>query len=180
MTRIWRTALKRFVWILPTLAVGLAASRWMPIAAPATLLLLCYLPGQLVVRLTKLGEDWDIAGRALLSIAFSLAVTPVLLNPVWHVTNNPWALLAYVWVLLQTSWWLSRRSARARPSGQDRPVPELRLFDHRSTKLLCAALAGLVAFATIGPYWPTELKGYPVPALIHDFIKHHAVLFSLG
>ncbi|MBU0638856.1 MAG: hypothetical protein KKB50_08325, partial [Planctomycetes bacterium] len=166
--------LRRFEWLLPTLLAALAATHFAPLATPATLLLLCYLPGRFVVAGFGLGANWDAAGRLMLALATSLAITPVVLNPIWHFTNAAWPLLGCVWLLLTVACWLSRALGKA-PTAPN----ELRLFGQTRTKVIFAVIAALVAFAVIGTYWPTELRGYPVPALIHDFIKHHALLFSL-
>ncbi len=164
--------------LLPTLLALLAACRWGPVAVPAMLVLLCYVPGRLLIRAARLEGDWDAAGRTVVAVAASLALTPFALNPIWHISNNPWLLLAWAWGLSQAIWWFMR-PGDSRIAMDEVRAPPRRLFDHRSTKLLCAALAALVVLATIGTYWPTELRGHPVPSLIHDFIKHHAVLWSL-
>lgn len=171
------TKLRRYEWLLPTLLAGLVAIRVDPLTTPAGLLLLCYLPGRLIVRGCGLADRWDVAGRVVLAVAISLAVTPVVLNPVWHYTNGVWPLLGVVWLLLTLAYaWIEIK----RPvNGQCLASPQQRLFDRTATKVVAVIVGVLVAVATIGPYWPTELRGYPMPALIHDFIKHHGVLFSL-
>lgn len=141
--------------------------------------LLWYFPGRIAVRAGRLAEGWDAAGRFVLCVAASLAIAPVVLNPLWHVSNNPWFLLAAIWVLVTAGVWLAERRGPDEIAETSHAAPPLRLFDRRSTRVAAAAIVALVAFATIGPYWPTELRGYPVPSLIHDFVKHHAVLFSL-
>ncbi|MFQ5806508.1 MAG: hypothetical protein ACE5I3_08665 [Phycisphaerae bacterium] len=192
MTREAANTLRRFEWLLPTLLAALAATRLTPLVAPATLVLLCWLPGRYVIAGFGLAGNWDAAGRFVLAVAASLAITPVLLNPVWHFTNTPWPLLAYIWLLLTVGYWLSRLGSgaagfsprgwprRLKPAAREAVLSDaLHLFDRTRTKIVIAGVAALVAFAAIGTYWPTELRGYPVPALIHDFIKHHGVLFSL-
>jgi hypothetical protein len=173
--------LRRCEWLLPTLLAGVIAVRVDPLTTLAGLLLLCYLPGHLIVQGFRLADQWDAAGRFVLAVAASLAVTPVLLNPVWHLTNAPVLLLGCVWLLITAGYWLVRwRGGAAGEQGRtEAAASELRLFEHRRSRAVMLAIAALVAFATIGTYWPTELRGYPVPALIHDFIKHHGVLFSL-
>jgi hypothetical protein len=172
--------LHRLEWLVPTLLAALAATRLAPLAAAAALVLLCYLPGRYVVAGFRIGTGWDAPGRFVLTLATSLAVSPVLLNSIWHVTNRPWPLLGYLWVLLTVGAWLARwASGAARRDQLPAPAFELTLFSHTRTKIVLALVAALVTFAAIGTYWPTELRGYPMPAVIHDFIKHHAVLFSL-
>src|SRR5262249_21367594 len=46
-------------------------------------------------------------------------------------------------------------------------------------RALLMAAATIVVFATVGAYWPTQGAHGLSPAIIHDFIKHHAVLLSL-
>ena len=170
---------RQYASVLATVLTALAATRFAPIATPALMLLLCYFPGRIVVRAAELAPGWDAAGRCVLSVAISLAVAPVMLNLIWHFTNNPWVLLVTIWVLLHIGLWVAGRRKPNRTDLGAQQDKALCLFDHKSTKVVAAALTALVAFATIGPYWPTEVQGYPVPALIHDFVKHHAVLFSL-
>ncbi len=169
--------LRRYAWALPTVLAALVALRVEPLTTLAGLVLLCYLPGRLVARWTGLAGHWDAAGRSLLAVAFSLVVLPVVLNPLWHLTNARWPLLAAVWALLTLGELVEMGLARRRLWPE--PDARLAMFARRRTRVAGGLIAALVILATIGPYWPTELRGYPMPALIHDFIKHHAVLFSL-
>ncbi len=165
--------------LVPSALAALAATRYGPMAVPAMLLLFGWLPGRIVVRAAGLAGGWDGAGRFVLAVAGSLAVAPVALNVLWHVTNNGWALLAGCWLLAVAG---NALAARRGSDGDGTPSDEAfprRLFDRTSTRVVAGLLCALVAFATIGTYWPTELWGYPVPALLHDFVKHHAVLFSM-
>ena len=160
--------------LLSTVLVAAAATGYAPLVTPVTLILLCYLPGRLVVAGFRLAEGWDAAGRGMLAVAVSLVVTPVVLNPLWHYTNQRWPLLIYIWLCLVPAAF----GAHCLRFGTA-PLGELRLFDRTRSKIIFGVVAGLVALVAISTYWPTELHGYPVPALIHDFVKHHAVLFSL-
>jgi len=173
------TSSRSYGWLLPTLLAALAATRYAPLATPATLVLLCYLPGRYLASGFGIAAGWSAAGRFVLAVASSLAIMPVLLNPLWHLTNDGWWLLAAVWLLLTIAGPLYQGCSLRRSSANADPTPERALFTHTRAKIVFAALAALVAFAAIGTYWPTELHGHPTPALIHDFIKHHAVLFSL-
>lgn len=172
--------LRRCEWLWPALLAGVAALRIDPLTTIALLLLLCYLPGRLLSAGIGPAASWDGAGRFVLAVATSLAVAPVLLNPIWHLTNNGWVLLAYVWLLLTAGALLrARLAARTRVDDSKSDNRRLRLFESTTARVIAVLVVALVAFGTIGPYWPTELRGYPVPSLIHDFIKHHGILFSL-
>ena len=180
---------RRFECLLPTILAAGVATGVEPLVTIAGLLLLCYVPGRLIVVGCQLAREWDAAGRALLSIVMSLAVTPLLINPIWHDTNQRWPLLGFCWLLFTVGYWLAEWARRdfsfrateatANIDVSSAPTAKLRLVDQTRTKVVLAIVAALVAVVTIGTYWPTELRGYPVPCLIHDFIKHHGVLFSM-
>ena len=182
---------------MPTVLAALAATRFAPLSAPAAYVLLCYLPGRLVVTGFGLGSGWDASGRVLLSGAMSLAVMPVLLNPVWHVTNSALWLLLFTWGVLTVGYVVVATFGRAgtraatgragtraatgragRGGAMDGAAQEP-LFSHRRTGILAGVIVVLIVFAAVGTYWPTEPRGYPVPAWIHDFAKHHAIFLSL-
>ena len=167
----------RWQWLWPTLLAGMVALRIEPFATIAGAGLLYVLPGWLIARWMGLAQEWDCAGRALLALALSIVVVPVVLNPIWHLTNARVPLLVDVWALLTLAYIADFRGwgRGRRPPGET----VRRMFDDRATRRVAVVVGTLMVLATIGPYWPTELRGYPVPCLIHDFIKHHAVLFSL-
>ena len=160
----------------PLLAAAVVWMRIEPLTTLAGLILLTYLPGRILMEITDVGRQWDRMGKIVLSIAISLGVTPVFLNPIWHATNAAVPLLGGITLCACAAgiFALSRRTPD--PSVQ-RQI--LRCFDQRRSKFVFWGCVVLIALAVIGPYWPTELRGFPMPSLIHDFIKHHAVLFSM-
>ncbi len=134
--------------------------------------MLVWIPGQILLRLSGVGEGWTAGPRAMLGLALATATMPVVLNPLWHLTNHgPTLILATAAGLAVAQ----EFSFALRTSGRE----ALRLFQSPLEWLLLAALLGLVVFATIGTYWPGTVGAGPVPSQIHDYIKHHAVLFSL-
>lgn len=168
-TRCLRAALP------PLLAAAIVWLRFEPCSTAAGLILLAYLPGRIVQRACGIGRQWDRAGQAILSVALSLGLMPVILNPIWHLGNQGPYLLAFITILICAAAIIVALLESPRRTGDG----DFRCFDGRPAKIVFLGCALVVAFATIGPYWPTELHGYPLPSLIHDFIKHHAVLFSL-
>ncbi|MFQ6048133.1 MAG: hypothetical protein ACE5K7_02085 [Phycisphaerae bacterium] len=108
----------------------------------------------------------------MLATALSLALAPVALNGLWHLTHQRWLSLAAWWAGLILLTWLPPR-----PAGAIDPLPPL--LEHRRTRLAALVLAAWVGLCIGLTYWPTELLGWPVPAGQHDFVKHHAVLDSL-
>ena len=158
----------------PVVLAALAAMKISAVSAPATMVLLCYWPGRLVVRAAGLGAGWDAAGRFILYLAFSLCLAPVLLDLPWHVTNEGRLIVGPVGLLVVAGTCAVERWCSKRPDDAS-----LRLFEGRRSRWAAAGFVVVLAVATIGPYWPTEVHGAPLPAIIHDFVKHHAVFFSL-
>jgi len=163
-------------WLVPCCLALLAATRLAPVAVPAVLLLLSYLPGRCAIRALRLDRAYDAAGRAVLSLAFSLALMPLPLNVLWHFTNHPWTLLTAVALMLTAA---AAGVDLIGPRPPDTQASPTSMFERRRTRVLAVVIAVLLTIYCVGPYWPTELRGYPVPCLIHDFVKHHAVLYSL-
>jgi hypothetical protein len=159
-------------------ALAASATAWPVIAAPAAWLLTVLLPGRVLLAICGLDRDLDRTGRLLLGSAMALAIMPVLINPVWHWTNARWPLLAVLGALnlagIAICW---RRQLRGAIASAAESMPKL--IPNRRTWWLAAAIVALVLVATIGPYWPGSSTRGPVPSNIHDYVKHHAVLFSM-
>lgn len=158
-------------------ATALAVLTIVPIpivSAAAGFCLLAYFPGRLLVDWLGLAGRWTVGGRTVLATAVSLAVVPVLLNPVWHWTHDGWVLRFVAWAGVVAVIVL-------RPTKRDEAADESSepFIERRSCRIVAGLVAVIVAAAVILPYWPTEFLGYPVPASVHDFVKHHAVLDSL-
>lgn len=163
-------------WIVLTPALLAAVAAILPPfpAACAMLVLLLYLPGRLTAELAGLASEWERAGRTALSLILSVCLLPVALNVVWAWTHAALPLLMFLAglnTLLAVAVALLPRDAVGR-------TPQ-RMFTTRAAALWLAALAAFVTLVIVLPYWPGELRGHPVPAIIHDYIKHHAVLYSL-
>ncbi len=155
----------------------LAALTLVPVTAVSTVagfVLLAWLPGRLLLPIVGIERHWSTAGRTLLSVAVSWSVVPFVLNPLWHVTNDRFVLLGVVCAGIALLAWAGDRR---RSTSSDEP-PEL-FFQYRPTLVFAVVVAVFLAGGVILPYWPTGLLGYPIPAEIHDFIKHHAILTSL-
>ncbi len=162
-----------------TVLTLLAATGFPPIAAPAALVLLCWCPGRIIMGAGSIGRAWDRPGKTILAVALSVVFMPVFLYPLWHLGNHRPLLLGAVWGILAAGALAVRVFRPADPSTVPGWVPSLRLCERQATAVMLLLIALVAALATIGPYWPTHLRGYPVPASIHDFIKHYAVLYSL-
>lgn len=162
--------------LLAIVLAAIAVSGLQPIAALATYVLLLYLPGDIVVRAFSVGRAWTGVAARLWRLCLSFCFTPLLLDPIWRVTNNGATLVFAVGVSLAL---LNLAASWISPYKRPDETHPLRLCDRSSTAIALLALATLTIVATLGPYWPRTAHGAEAPSLIHDFIKHHAVLFSL-
>lgn len=169
MLKIWHLALPPAL-LLPILS----GQAWLIV--PAALVLLAWLPGRLALSALSIAGGCDRVGRMIVSVAWSLALAPVFLNPLWHWTNDgPRLLLASAAILAASAIAVYVVQRRA-PAALDEPVP---FAARKRTRILLVLIVVVLVIGTIGSYWPDEVSGYPVPAVIHDYIKHHAVLFSM-
>lgn len=147
------------------------------VAAPAAALLLAYFPGRVAIELFRLRGDCR-GTRCLLSLALSLAIAPVFLNPLWHFANHREVLIGGAWlVLVAGSIALAIVRRRACLAEPDCGAP--RLFETRGSRLLAVFVGVVLAVGCVGTYWPADGPHGPAPSPVHDFIKHYAVLWSL-
>lgn len=146
------------------------------LAAPSLAILLGFFPGYILLRGLRLAPAWSAGGRVVLAVAFSLVVTPILLDLLWRVPFTPAtrALIAAI-VIQAFAFWVLRREW----DGANAQEP-LAMFESRWTRAIAGCVAVAVVVATIGPYWPRRMGDWIAPCAIHDFIKHHAVMSSIG
>ena len=203
----------RPTWIaIAAVACAAGALSGVPfLAIPATYALLCYLPGRLIVECCRLGADWDRAGRGVLSLAFSLAVSPVVLNPLWHFSNLPMLLVGgFAGAVVVLAGAVLALRVRGTPAlrhsgtpGEAEGTPSLRsglglgslreqsaiqnpkfkiqnrLHETWRSWLVAKLILAVLLVGCVGTYFPTDLGGGPTPSLVHDYIKHHAVLLEM-
>ena len=165
----------RWIVLIPAVLALLAALLPALPAACAVLVLMLYLPGRLIAELAGLARGWDRAGRTALSVILSVCLLPVALNIVWAWTNAAAPLLVFL-AALTTLLALPAALLQRDAASRETPLP---MFTTRAAGWWFGALAAFVALVIVLPYWPGEPRGHPVPAIIHDYVKHHAVLYSL-
>ncbi|RMF82368.1 MAG: hypothetical protein D6744_06115, partial [Planctomycetota bacterium] len=163
------------------LATALAAIPLAPIAAPATWWLLALWPGGFVMRASGVGAQWSGVGRFVLRVALSISVAPVVLNPLWHWTNDGrWLLGAFAALAIGVEVALAAITLRQRERSPAAPAQTIRLFDSRPVGRVFVLAMAFVALGVLATYWPDRtFRGEPLPSQIHDYIKHHGVLFSM-
>lgn len=166
-----------------------SAQRWGPTALvliisfappvvkiPALLMLMGFYPGYVFLSGSNLASEWKTGGRLVLSVAFSLVITPVVLNLIWQVrASDPFLLFAAAFVALQILALIFIRHPAEAPMAEHR----LRLLESRGTRMLAVAVGLIVLVATIGPYWPHRVGDWIAPCAIHDFIKHNGMLVEM-
>jgi hypothetical protein len=166
---------RRYEWALPMLLAAAAALQTPALSGPALWLLLGWIPGRLLMLATGIGRAWSPLARVILAVALSLVVMPLLLNPLWHWTNDAHGLLVPIWLVLTLVALLVHFIKRA----PTQPAETRHLFTNRRYAIAAGAIAAFVVVVIVAPYWPRDSATGPVPSAIHDYIKHHAVLWSL-
>ncbi len=138
------------------------------LALPAALVLFAWLPGRSLVR--SLGGVDRAAGAGPVAVAASLVFIPVVLTWVYLLTNNRWVIVAAVSVvdllLIVFSW--------RRPSAPPSPAPS------RRVRLILLALVLWTGGAVFASFWLPYAAGGVTTTRAHDYLKHHAVMCSLG
>jgi len=160
----------------PALLAALALTPLPPLAFAASLALFNWAPGAALLRLLRLDRLWSGPARLVFAAGLSISLAPVLLDAVWHGSNRPAAAVLAVAVACGVLELAALWHGLASPFDLLLRRP---LADSTGARLLLSVMAAWVALCVVGPYWPTDAAGAPIPALIHDFIKHHAVLLSL-
>ncbi len=153
------------------LLLAAALGCWSPVAwisFPAAAVLLLWLPGRAVIRLWR--PISELPGAGCVAVAAAMVLMPIPLDWLWRWSNERLA----VWVLSSglnlLLWAVACRNPVACAVGPKRPIR------YR------AGLAGLVIYVgicTFGSYWLPEAGGRLNPRPAHDYIKHHAILWSL-
>lgn len=144
------------------------------IAYPLFMVLLCYHPGRLAMRLLRFDDGWDALGRIVLSTSASLCITPVFLSVLFLLGVPPWL---FVVVFGSIALMDSALSTNARTKPRESYYAFLR--GPRWAGGLFLIVAIVVLLATIVPYWPFEFNGRVIPSAIPDFVKHHSILLAI-
>ena len=154
---------------------SLPAALLSAVAAVAAVPLLLYWPGRIVLDLLGMGAHSGAAWRVLISAALSLGACPLLLEGLWRLPHRHWVVLLGWWAVLCGLNVVSR----LRRTGESTGPPPPALFEKRGTKAFACVLGLWLAGCMVLTYWPSQRDGCPVAAIPHDYVKHHAILFSL-
>ncbi|MFQ5413132.1 MAG: hypothetical protein ACE5E6_01610 [Phycisphaerae bacterium] len=140
------------------------------ISAPAAAVLVLWLPGRQLVRL--LPGMGALPGRAWSSMAASLVLMPIPLSWLWWLTNDRVAVVVAVAAINAV---LIAFAARA----PYEPAPPAMFPSSRSRRVF-ALIVTWVAGWVLGCFVIPEFHPRPSNTPAEDYIKHHAVLWSLG
>ncbi|NOX57879.1 MAG: hypothetical protein GXP29_03360, partial [Planctomycetes bacterium] len=154
------------------LACGVACLiPWAPVSCVAALILVLWLPGKAILH--SIRQLDHAPGRGAMIVAASIVLLVIPLSWFWRISNAPVPVIAFVvglnLVLTFFATWV-RRSTPESPADSSNPNPPALLF----------AICLWTGVCIFGSFWiPTALNRTDAnPA--HDYIKHHAILFSLG
>ncbi|MCH8252799.1 MAG: hypothetical protein IID36_10145 [Planctomycetes bacterium] len=141
------------------------------VSFPAAAILVLWLPGRQIVRLVSCstGEASD----PWMAISASMVLMPIPLAGVWWQSNSRPVVLAAV-AATNLALILAARVARSEPVSLEDPISSRRT---RTILYLMIAWTGACVFVTT---WLPDIGARPAAAPVRDYIKHHAVMWSLG
>lgn len=155
-----------------TLLAVCAATCWAPtpwLAFPAAFMLALVLPGMFIVTRWSLLDA--LRGRTWLALSTSVVVVPIVLDWAWRLSNTRLTIFGAI-TLLNAAVLLFPRPRRisARTAQASEPPA------HSIARTLLLVLVGTMTFASL---WLPEVGDRFAPRPAHDYVKHHAVLWSL-
>ncbi len=145
----------------------LAPTAW--VSFPAAVLLVLWLPGRLLVQ--ALRPINTMPGGFWLAISTSILLSPIPLSWFWRFSNSRPTLLIGLVALNLLLLIVSRRTEAV-------PKPAA-MFSSTRQRWLFAALILFVGACVFGSYWLPEAGGRIGTRAAGDYVKHHAVLWSL-
>ncbi|NLE59272.1 MAG: hypothetical protein GX616_13000 [Planctomycetes bacterium] len=157
----------RLATILLATAACLAPTPW--ISLPAAAIVVLWFPGRSLLHLLPGLESLRVSKWVV--VATSVALMPIFLSWLWHLTNNRWAVVTAVCVLnliLAVAGWRGFLAEEAPP-----PTVSGR------TRLLVAAMIVWTSGCVFLSFWLPSQVGNVTITRAHDYIKHHAVMLSL-
>lgn len=157
-----------FLLILCTLG-SLVPSAW--VAFPAAAVLLLWLPGRSLITLLR--PLPSLPGRAWVAVGLSLMITPLLLHIVWGSSNQRALVLAS---LVSANAVLI--GAGRRMGARVERVPAL--FEDPRQRWMFAAIVAWVAGLVFCVYWIPMAGERLLTNPSGDYVKHHAIVWSLA
>lgn len=149
-------------------AACLVPSAW--VTLPALAYLLLWVPGAAIVRMLRplrIQPGWQFS-----AIAASLMIMPVVLHWTWQLSNSRFGLIAVIALFDLALILMAGRWATPVASTSS-------LFINSKQRLLFGLLLGWIGAWVFLFYWVPVAGGRSVPSPSGDYIKHHAVLWSL-
>lgn len=159
---------RQLIGLVAAGAACFVPSPW--ICLPGLAVLLFWLPGRAILQLLRPLRMQP--GCTWCGLAASLAVMPVLLHWVWQVSNHRSVLLGAI--LLFDILLVLAAGVRGSAAVATSPI-----FDNQWQRRIFAALIAWIAVWVFLFYWVPAAGGRLVPSPSGDFIKHHALLWSL-
>lgn len=135
--------------------------------------LLGVLPGWLVLGHLLPRRACSAGARVVMAAGLSMCAAPVLLDALWRWTHDGQVMLV-VWVAVLVGLGLILPAA-----SRERVAARLAVLEGAPRWGWAAVACAWLGFWIVAAYWPGMWDDAPLLPVVHDFVKHHAVLFSL-
>ncbi len=156
---------------------GICLLEWAPTSTAAAAILVLWLPGASIVR--AIARLDDIPGRRTVIVAASMSLVIFPLSWFWRISNSTLQVTAFVCalnILLALVAYLVRTSNPENPAS-DSPASN---GPSGFTRWMLAGMCVWIAICVLGSFWiPTAFHRVAANGA-HDYVKHHAIVFSLN
>lgn len=156
---------------------GICLLGWAPASTAAAAILILWLPGASIVRAVARLDG--IAGRRTVIVATSISLVVIPLSWFWRLSNTHLDVTVFVCALNVLLAALAYGIRVGRPAISENAPPQP-TAPNRAIQWVLVGICTWIAACVLGAFWIPTAFGRATSNGPHDFVKHHAVVFSLS
>ncbi len=156
---------------------GVCLIGWAPTSTAAAAFLVLWLPGASIVRAIPSLDH--ISGRRTVIVATSISLVVIPLSWFWRLSNAPTDVTLFVCGLNVALAILAHTIRLAYPARQG-DLPPKPTSPNRAIRWVLVGICTWIAICVMGAFWIPTAFDRATSNGTHDYVKHHAIVFSLN